>query len=81
MYSSLAVGSGDDDYGARDPVVHSLLASFAERGPPHGRRLRLEAERKRVHVWTDLSVGVVYGAMKRRAAEGLPRAVGRFPSR
>ncbi len=48
-----------------------ILASFAEHGPMHGHRLRLLAEHNRVHLWTDISVGAVYGAMKRLAAEGL----------
>lgn len=43
----------------------------------HGHRLRLEAEQNRVHLWTDISVGAVYGAMKRLAAEGLLRESGR----
>lgn len=43
----------------------------------HGHRLRLEAENKRVHLWTDISVGAVYGAMKRLATEGLLRESGR----
>lgn len=43
----------------------------------HGHRLRLEAERTHVHLWTDISVGAVYGAMKRLASEGLLREAGR----
>lgn len=43
----------------------------------HGHRLRLEAERNRVHLWTDITVGAVYGAMKRLASEGLLREAGR----
>ena len=54
-----------------------ILSSFAELGPMHGHRLRLEAERNRVHLWTDISVGAVYGAMKRLASEGLLREAGR----
>ncbi len=54
-----------------------ILSSFAELGPMHGHRLRLEAERSRVHLWTDISVGAVYGAMKRLAGEGLLRESGR----
>ena len=54
-----------------------ILWSFAELGPMHGHRLRLEAERNRVHLWTDISVGAVYGAMKRLASEGLLREAGR----
>ncbi|MBC8136869.1 MAG: PadR family transcriptional regulator [Fibrella sp.] len=54
-----------------------ILSSFAELGPMHGHRLRLEAEHTHVHLWTDISVGAVYGAMKRLAAEGLLRESGR----
>ena len=54
-----------------------ILSSFAEHGPMHGHRMRLEAERNHVHLWTDISVGAVYGAMKRLAAEGLLRETGR----
>ena len=54
-----------------------ILSSFAELGPMHGHRLRLEAERNRVPLWTDISVGAVYGAMKRLAGEGLLRESGR----
>ena len=43
----------------------------------HGHRLRLEAERNRVPLWTDISVGAVYGAMKRLTSEGLLREAGR----
>jgi hypothetical protein len=42
----------------------------------HGHRLRAEAERNHVSLWTDVSVGAVYGAMKRLASEGLPRDAG-----
>ena len=54
-----------------------ILSSFAEHGPMHGHRLRLLAEQYRVPLWTDITVGAVYGAMKRLAAEGLLREVGR----
>ncbi len=53
-----------------------ILSSFADLGPMHGHRLRLEADRKRVPLWTDIPVGAVYGAMKRLAAEGLLREAG-----
>lgn len=43
----------------------------------HGHRLRLTAERYQVHLWTDITVGAVYGAMKRLASEGLLREAGR----
>ena len=54
-----------------------ILSSFAELGPMHGHRLRLEAKRKHVPLWTDIPVGAVYGAMKRLAAEALLRETGR----
>ena len=50
-----------------------VLSSFAEFGPMHGHLLRQIAERMKVPPWTDISVGAVYGAMKRLAAEGLLR--------
>lgn len=53
-----------------------ILSSFAEHGPMHGHRLRLEAERNHVSLWTDITVGAVYGAMKRLATEGLLRESG-----
>jgi DNA-binding PadR family transcriptional regulator len=52
-----------------------ILSSFADLGPMHGHRLRLEAELEHVHLWTDISVGAVYGAMNRLASEGLLRKV------
>ena len=54
-----------------------ILSSFAEHGAMHGHRLRLEAERNHVVLWTDISVGAVYGAMSRLASEGLLREAGR----
>jgi DNA-binding PadR family transcriptional regulator len=53
-----------------------ILSSFAELGPTHGHRVRTEAERTRVPLWTDISVGAVYGAINRLAAEGLLRGSG-----
>ncbi len=53
-----------------------ILSSFAEHGPMHGHLLRSIAERMKVPLWTDISVGAVYGAMKRLAAEGLLRGQG-----
>lgn len=63
-----------------------ILGSLAERGPMHGHQLRLLAEQEHVHLWTDISVGAVYGAMKRLAAEGLIDVVrvereGNYPER
>lgn len=54
-----------------------ILSSFAALGPMHGHRLRLVAEERHVPLWTDISVGAVYGAIKRLADEGLLREVGR----
>lgn len=53
-----------------------ILSSFAELGPMHGHRLRLQAERNHVTLWTDITVGAVYGAMGRLASEGLLREAG-----
>jgi DNA-binding PadR family transcriptional regulator len=54
-----------------------VLSSFDEFGPMHGHLLRNLAEKMKVPLWTDISVGAVYGAMKRLAAEGLLREAGR----
>jgi DNA-binding PadR family transcriptional regulator len=54
-----------------------ILSSFDALGPMHGHRLRLVAEKTHVHLWTDITVGAVYGAMKRLATEGLLRESGR----
>jgi DNA-binding PadR family transcriptional regulator len=53
-----------------------ILSSFDLLGPMHGHRLRLEAEERHVSLWTDITVGAVYGAMTRLAAEGLLRQIG-----
>ena len=53
-----------------------ILSSFDLLGPMHGHRLRLEAENRHVTLWTDISVGAVYGAMARLAEEGLLRQTG-----
>ena len=37
----------------------------------HGHQLRLLAEKEHVQEWTDISVGALYGALKRMATEGL----------
>jgi DNA-binding PadR family transcriptional regulator len=54
-----------------------VLSSFADFGPMHGHLLRSIAEKMKVPLWTDISVGAVYGAMKRLAAEGLLQEQGR----
>jgi DNA-binding PadR family transcriptional regulator len=48
-----------------------ILGSLDERGPMHGHQLRLLAEQEHVNLWTDITVGSLYGAIKRLAAEGL----------
>jgi DNA-binding PadR family transcriptional regulator len=63
-----------------------LLSAFAEGGQMHGHQLRLLAEQEHVHHWTDISVGALYGAIKRLAAEGLIEEVrvereGNYPER
>jgi len=63
-----------------------VLDSFARHGEMHGHQLRLQAEQEHVHQWTDISVGGLYGAIKRLAAEGLLAPVrtereGNFPER
>ena len=50
-----------------------VLSTVAEHGPVHGHLIRLFAERMQVPLWTDISVGAVYGAINRLAAEGLLR--------
>jgi DNA-binding PadR family transcriptional regulator len=54
-----------------------ILSSFDAFGPMHGHALRLIAEQMRVPLWTDISVGAVYGAMNRLATEGLLHESGR----
>lgn len=52
----------------------------------HGHQLRLLAEEEHVHLWTDVTVGALYGAIKRLAADGLIAEVrvereGAYPQR
>ena len=63
-----------------------ILDAVARHGDVHGHQLRLLAEEERVHLWTDISVGALYGAIKRLAAEGLLTEVrtereGSYPER
>jgi DNA-binding PadR family transcriptional regulator len=63
-----------------------LLDAFERRGEMHGHQIRLLADEEHVHLWTDISVGSLYGAIKRLAAEGLVEVVrseraGNFPER
>ncbi len=48
-----------------------ILGSLVERGPMHGHALRNLAEEEHLDEWTDISVGSLYGALKRMLAEGL----------
>lgn len=48
-----------------------ILDALARHGEVHGHQLRLLAEQEHVHLWTDISVGALYGAIKRLAAEDL----------
>jgi DNA-binding PadR family transcriptional regulator len=48
-----------------------ILDALATNGPMHGHQLRLLAEKEHVQEWTDITVGALYGAMKRLAAEDL----------
>jgi DNA-binding PadR family transcriptional regulator len=50
-----------------------VLSTVAELGPVHGHLIRLMAERMQTPLWTDISVGAIYGAINRLAAEGLLR--------
>lgn len=48
-----------------------ILDALQSGGAMHGHQLRLLAEKEHVQDWTDISVGALYGALKRLAAEGL----------
>jgi DNA-binding PadR family transcriptional regulator len=63
-----------------------ILDAFERHGEMHGHHLRLQAEEERVALWTDITVGALYGAIKRLAADGLITEVrvereGNFPER
>ena len=63
-----------------------ILGSLADRGEMHGHGLRLLAEEEHIDEWTDITVGALYGAIKRLAAEGLIAEVrvereGNYPER
>jgi DNA-binding PadR family transcriptional regulator len=63
-----------------------ILAALEESGPMHGHQLRLLAEEEHVGLWTDITVGGLYGAIKRLAAEELIEEVrieraGAYPPR
>jgi len=63
-----------------------ILSALADAGDMHGHQLRQLAEKEHVDNWTDISVGSLYGAIKRLAAEGLIRELrveqlGNYPAR
>lgn len=63
-----------------------ILDSFERHGEMHGHQLRQLAEMEHVHLWTDVSVGSLYGAIKRMVGEELLGIVrtereGNFPER
>jgi len=63
-----------------------ILDAFERHGEMHGHQLRLQAEEERISLWTDISVGGLYGAIKRLADDDLLEVVrterkGIFPER
>lgn len=79
-----------EDYSCESSRMSSIrlfiLGSLEQNGPMHGHQLRLLAEEEHVAAWTDISVGSLYGAIKRLAAEGLIEEVrteraGAYPPR
>jgi len=63
-----------------------ILGTLAQHGAMHGYQLRFLAEEEHVHLWTDVSVGALYGAMSRLAKDGLITQVrveheGNYPQR
>lgn len=51
-----------------------ILGALASEGEMHGHQLRQLADQEYVTLWTDISVGALYGALKRMASEGLIEA-------
>lgn len=63
-----------------------VLGSLDRRGPMHGHQMRLLAEEEHIDMWTGITVGAVYGALKRLESEKLITAVrtersGNYPER
>ncbi len=63
-----------------------ILGALADEGDMHGHQLRQLAEKEHIDEWTDISVGALYGALKRLSAEGLieelrTEQVGGYPER
>lgn len=63
-----------------------ILSALADEGDMHGHQLRQLAEMEHVDEWTDVTVGALYGALKRLHTEGLITEVrvereGAYPER
>ena len=63
-----------------------ILSALADEGQMHGHQLRQLAEKEHVDEWTDITVGALYGAIKRMRGEGLIEEVrvereGSYPER
>lgn len=63
-----------------------ILGALADRGQMHGHQLRLLADEEHVSEWADITVGGLYGAIKRLASEELIEEVrveqaGNYPQR
>ncbi len=63
-----------------------ILDALEREGEMHGHQLRQLAEQEHLDNWTDITVGGLYGALKRLAAEGLiepvrTEQVGGYPER
>jgi DNA-binding PadR family transcriptional regulator len=48
-----------------------ILGALDMEGEMHGHQLRQLAEKEHIDMWTDITVGGLYGAIKRLAADGL----------
>ena len=63
------------DYSRESSRVTSIrlfiLGALDIEGEMHGHQLRQLAEKEHIDMWTDITVGGLYGAIKRLAAEGL----------
>lgn len=63
-----------------------ILSALADEGDMHGHQLRQLAEKEHIDEWTDITVGSLYGALKRLHLEGLIEEVrvereGAYPER
>jgi DNA-binding PadR family transcriptional regulator len=63
-----------------------ILGALADEGDMHGHQLRQLAEKEHIDEWTEVTVGALYGALKRLATEGLIESVrtereGAYPER